>query len=138
MEDFLSPRLLNLELLFLNSKLCLVMKIDKSQVPTTKQSLEFRFSLSNLSIPDQREVLHLVYINSLNTVKILIGSSHSFSVPPLKLYPVRLLPAQFSLTLFSLFQPRTQELQILSFQRSAQGATRRIWCILSFLDQMRP
>jgi len=52
MEDFPSPRLLNLELLFLNSKLCLVMKIDKSQVPTTKQSLEFRFSPSKLSIPD--------------------------------------------------------------------------------------
>jgi len=57
MEDFPSPRLLNLELLFLNSKLCLVMKIDKSQVPTTKQSLEFRFSPSKLSIPDRREVL---------------------------------------------------------------------------------
>ena len=34
------------------------MKIDKSQVPTTKQSLEFRFSPSKLSIPDRREVLH--------------------------------------------------------------------------------
>jgi len=49
MEEFLSPRFLNLELLFLNPKLCLVMKIGDSQVPTTKQSLGVRLSLSRLS-----------------------------------------------------------------------------------------
>jgi len=49
MEDFLSPRFLDLELLFLNPKLCLVMKIGDSQVPTTKQSLGVRLSLSRLS-----------------------------------------------------------------------------------------
>ena len=56
LEDFPLPKFLNLALLVLNPKLCLVVKIDDSQVPTTKQSLEIRFSLSKLGIPDQREV----------------------------------------------------------------------------------
>ena len=56
MEGFPSPRKLNLDGLILNSKLCLVMKNDDIWVPITKQSLEFRFSQSKLSNPDQREV----------------------------------------------------------------------------------
>ena len=40
-EKFPFPRFINLEILFLNPKLCLVMEIDDSQVPTTKQSLDF-------------------------------------------------------------------------------------------------
>ena len=74
MEDFLRPRFLNLELLFLNHKPFLLMKINDGQVPTTKQSLEFRFSLSKSGIPDQQEVLHLPSHRKVNLDRLILNS----------------------------------------------------------------
>ena len=56
MEEFPSPRNLNFDRLILNSKLFLVIENDDRLVPITKQILEFRFSQSKLSNPDQWEV----------------------------------------------------------------------------------
>ena len=69
LEDFPSPRKLNLDGLILNSKLCLVMKNDDRWVPITKQSLEFRFSQSKLSNPDQREVFQSTILINWGKIK---------------------------------------------------------------------
>ena len=75
------PRFLNLALLVLNPKLCLVVKIDNSQVPTTKQSLEIRFSPSKLGIPDQQEVLHWVCLVTLFIISVVLVVFPSHTVP---------------------------------------------------------
>ena len=54
------------------------MKIDESQVPTTKQSLEFRFSLSKSGIPDQQEFLHFLIFFKKKCFYVELSSKINF------------------------------------------------------------